>query len=199
MSKKRESLFIMLLIAVLTVVMAIPVSASTTRQKKKALKKSLLYYTHDKDSRYQSASKNKSYYVDINKDGYPDHVEYLTGPGLGRMGKAVIIYTCDKKYKIRKYVFDGVSSKLYRTGKNIVFETFDGYVGPRQPKYTYGVYTIKNGKMYVNRYSMVSGPTTKYYKDGKRISYKTYRKFVKSLKTFKDSSYWRSLCNGLFD
>ena len=121
MSKKRKSLFIMLLIAVLTVVMAIPVSASTTRQKKKALKKTLLYYTHDKDSRYQSASKNKSYYVDINKDGYPDHVEYLTGPGLGRMGKAVIIYTCDKKYKIRKYVFDGVSSKLYRTGKNIVW------------------------------------------------------------------------------
>ena len=198
MSKKRKNVFIILLIALLTVVMVVPVSASTTGQKKKALKKSLLYYTRDKDSRYRATPSKKSYSGEINKEGFPDHVEYLTGSGLGRMGKAIIIYTCDKKYRIRKYVFDGVSSELYRTGKNIVFETFDGYVAPRRPKYSYGVYTIKNGKMYVNRYSMVSGPTTKYYKNGKRISYKAYAKFVNSLKPFKDSSYWRSLCNGLF-
>ena len=36
MSKKRKNLFIMLLIAVLTIIMAVPVSATTTKQRKKA-------------------------------------------------------------------------------------------------------------------------------------------------------------------
>lgn len=195
MSKKRKNLFIMLLIAVLTIIMAVPVSATTTKQRKKA---SLKLFNKVYSTFPFGTESTYDYTLDINNDGYPEHIKYVEHAyDVSKTGNIIYIYTIDNKYKTRKYVFNDVTSTIYRSGKYLIFEKMDGkYKGHN--KYTYKVYSVKNGKLKLvknKKYSTVI--YVGYFKNGKKCSYDTYYNVVGKLTryTLKSSSYWSKLFN----
>ena len=108
MSRKKR-LFVLLISVILCFAMAVPVSAGTTyNQRKKASQKlfNAIYYGKYSKS-YKLGSDCYMYDMDINKDGYPEHVVTNLDEDM------CIIYTIYKS-KIRRYVFKNASVSRYK-------------------------------------------------------------------------------------
>lgn len=199
MSKKRRSVFIMLLTVGLIIVMAVPVGATTYKQKYKASQKifnSIYYGRYSNSYKFGSEVPCVSYDLDLNKDGYPEHIEYYSEVyDYSETGRLLIVYTSYKN-TVRRYVFKDVKSIIYRSGKYIAFEKMDGkYKGHN--RYTYKVYRIQKGKLQLVNKKFSSVTYVGYFKNGKRCSYDTYYSGVSKITRYalKSSNYWGKLFN----
>lgn len=191
---KRRRLFTMILTVVLCIAMAVPVSAGTTySQRKKASQrifKAIYYGKYSNNYKFGSEELSEYYDMDINKDGWPERVEYYPGRNL------VIAYTCYKN-KVRRYVFKDAYPLRYKT-QLVIGKTEDDGITYSQ---IWHFYTIKKGvlkkdakKSLFNHYWYIGSYNT-YSKAYKEISYSRLRKEVNKCKKLAYNSYWSGLFN----
>lgn len=194
MSRKKR-LFVLLISAILCFAMAVPVSAGTTyRQRKKASQKlfNAIYYGKYSKS-YNLGSDCYVYDMDINKDGYPEHVITNLDEDM------CIIYTIYKS-KIRRYVFKNASVSRYKKQFLITtnYDNDDSGIQILESKF----YNVVKGKLVSNPKQKLTdvndwlnGYESKYLKAGKEISIDAYYKIFNKQKRLKSSSYWSKLFN----
>lgn len=191
MSRKRR-VFTLLISVILCLTMAVPVSAGTSySQRYNAAQKMFraIYYGKYSHSYNYGTDYNYTYDMDINKDGYPEHIEYYFNRDL------VLIFT-SYKGKVRRYVFKNSSVNRYK--QSIVIYTHTS-TGLGRSKTTWKRYNIKKGKLIEdknNRYVMIHDDDLYlYYKGGKALLPGNLFKYTGKLKELKSSSYWTKLFN----
>lgn len=188
--------------------MVIPVSATSYKQKKISsynIYNSIYYGKYSHDYKFGSDYLD-TYDVDINNDGYPEHIEYFFEDAAYKSGcesgNLTIVYTSYKN-KVRRYVFRDSFVRRYK--KYLVINTCknsnNGDISTAYIKY----YSIKNGKLVENKkirhvYKFVYNSNNDtyqefHYKAGKRISEKSYLKNYYKQREIKSSPYWKRLFN----
>lgn len=135
----------------------------------------------------------KRLYMDINKDGYPEHVVTNLDEDM------CIIYTIYKS-KIRRYVFKNASVSRYKKQFLITtnYDNDDSGIQILESKF----YNVVKGKLVSNPKQKLTdvndwlnGYESKYLKAGKEISIDAYYKIFNKQKRLKSSSYWSKLFN----
>lgn len=198
---RKRRVFTLLISVILCLTMAVPVSAGTSySQRYNAAQKmfNAIYFGKYKGQYNYGTDYKYSYDLDINKDGWPEHIDHYFNREI------VVIYTSYKN-TVRRYVFKNANEfRLYRYKNYLIMESLklnaDGSVANVIDKH----YTIKKGKLSENKklrlrmkemYNENGDEITYYWKNNKRISEIAYNKNWNKHKLVKSSSYWSKLFN----